>query len=123
RTLSVQVDAIMDRVRETFGRFIPGFWNGGIVDTPTLATVGERGAEAIFPLTNPSRMRSLMGLPQVAAAFEAAGIGQSSVQAGNYAPVTVDQSQVNNFEITEAVQPRRTASEIIRSQRKARFHG
>ena len=37
-----------------FGGGFPGFAEGGIVNNPTLATVGERGSEAIVPLRNGS---------------------------------------------------------------------
>lgn len=98
---------------------------GGLETSPVLSTLAERGAEAIFPLTNPARMRQIMGIPQVARAFDAAGFGApitGNAAGTNYAPVTVDQSQVNHFEIHES-SPRMTADEIFRRQRKARFHG
>ena len=100
-------------------------YNGGLETSPVLSTLAERGAEAIFPLTNPARMRQIMGIPQVARAFDAAGFGApiaGNSTGTNYAPVTVDQSQVNHFEIHES-SPRMTADEIFRRQRKARFHG
>ena len=100
-------------------------YNGGLETSPVLSTLAERGAEAIFPLTNPARMRQIMGIPQVARAFDAAGFGApitGNAAGTNYAPVSVDQSQVNHFEIHES-SPRMTADEIFRRQRKARFHG
>jgi len=50
----------LDSLRESLGGFdlgginIPGFANGGIVTKPTLAMVGEKGPEAIIPLTGPN---------------------------------------------------------------------
>jgi hypothetical protein len=50
----------LDGLRESLGGFdlgginIPGFANGGIVTKPTLAMVGEKGPEAIIPLTGPN---------------------------------------------------------------------
>lgn len=52
------------------GAGIPGFAVGGIVRKPTIAQVGEAGAEAIVPLTNPKRAREVMeeaGLVSIAA--------------------------------------------------------
>ena len=49
-------------LKERFGDFnlgninIPGFANGGIVTGPTLAMVGEKGPEAIIPLSQMSNM-------------------------------------------------------------------
>lgn len=39
---------------------VPGFAKGGIVNSRTLAYVGEQGAEAIIPLTNPRRASEVM---------------------------------------------------------------
>lgn len=50
----------LDSLRESLGSFdlgginIPGFADGGIVTKPTLAMVGEKGPEAIIPLTGPN---------------------------------------------------------------------
>jgi len=50
----------LDSLRESLGGFdlgginIPGFADGGIVTKPTLAMVGEKGPEAIIPLTGPN---------------------------------------------------------------------
>jgi hypothetical protein len=50
----------LDSLRESLGGFdlgginIPGFADGGIVTKPTLAVVGEKGPEAIIPLTGPN---------------------------------------------------------------------
>lgn len=100
-------------------------YNGGLETSPVLSTLAERGAEAIFPLTNPARMRQIMGIPQVARAFDAAGFGApiaGNSTGTNYAPVTVDQSQVNHFTIASDT-PRATADQIVRRQRSARFLG
>ena len=49
-------------LKDSFGSFdigninIPGFANGGIVTGPTLAMVGEKGPEAIIPLSQMSNM-------------------------------------------------------------------
>jgi hypothetical protein len=40
---------------------IPGFADGGIVTRPTLAMVGEKGPEAIIPLTGPNAGRGIGG--------------------------------------------------------------
>jgi hypothetical protein len=56
-------------------RALPGFAVGGVVTRPTIAQVGEKGAEAIVPLTNPKRAREVMeeaGLVSIAA-----GMGSS----------------------------------------------
>lgn len=66
-----------------------------------------------------------MGIPQVARAFDAAGFGvpiAGNATGTNYAPVTVDQSQVNHFTIASDT-PRATADQIVRRQRSARFLG
>ena len=100
-------------------------WRGGLETSPVLSTLAERGAEAVFPLTNPQRMRQIMGIPQVARAFDAAGFGvpiAGNATGTNYAPVTVDQSQVNHFTIASDT-PRATADQIVRRQRSARFLG
>lgn len=132
RTLEVTIVPIVQQIKSIFAGFagsvggafgIKSNWRGGLETSPTLSTLAERGAEAIFPLTNPVRMRQIMGIPQVASAFESAGIGGHGPQeVAKYAPVTVDQSQVNTYEIHES-SPRLTADEIFRRNRKARFHG
>ena len=133
-TITVQFDFLWGKVREHLNSILPSFlrlpvaanYDGGYIPNPTLSTLAERGAEAVFPLTNPSRMRQIMGIPQVARAFENAGFGVANAGAAsntNYAPVSVDQSQVNHFEIHEARQPRMTANEIVRAQRRKRFLG
>lgn len=132
--ITVQFDFLWGKVREHLNSILPSFlrlpvaanYDGGYIPNPTLSTLAERGAEAVFPLTNPSRMRQIMGIPQVARAFENAGFGVANAGAAsntNYAPVSVDQSQVNHFEIHEARQPRMTANEIVRAQRRKRFLG
>lgn len=42
-----------------WGGGIPEFADGAIVDTPTLAMIGEAGREVVIPLTNPSRAAQL----------------------------------------------------------------
>ena len=135
--LKVEVEAVMKPVQSLASKAIAVVadlygkkgvkenYNGGLETSPVLSTLAERGPEAIFPLTNPARMRQIMGIPQVARAFDAAGFGApitGNAAGTNYAPVSVDQSQVNHFEIHES-SPRMTADEIFRRQRKARFHG
>lgn len=134
-TIELQVRAVLDEnsrlimeaaVRRQIANDFTFWANGGLVTSPTVGMVGEAGHEAVFPLTNPSRMRQIMGIPQVARAFENAGFGVANAGAAsntNYAPVSVDQSQVNHFEIHEARQPRMTANEIVRAQRRKRFLG
>lgn len=39
---------------------LPFFADGGVVTGPTVGVIGEAGAEAVIPLTNPSRARDLM---------------------------------------------------------------
>jgi hypothetical protein len=57
----------LDSLRESLGGFdlgginIPGFANGGIVTKPTLAMVGEKGPEAIIPLTGPNAGAGMSG--------------------------------------------------------------
>ena len=133
--IPVGFDVLWGNLKEAITSVLPSFlfglgvkqnWNGGLETSPVLSTLAERGPEAIFPLTNPSRMRQIMGIPQVARAFENAGFGVANAGAAsntNYAPVSVDQSQVNHFEIHEARQPRMTANEIVRAQRRKRFLG
>ena len=133
-TIELQVRAVLDEnsrliMEAAFRRQIANdftFWaNGGLVTSPTVGMVGEAGHEAVFPLTNPARMRQIMGIPQVARAFDAAGFGApiaGNSTGTNYAPVTVDQSQVNHFTIASDT-PRATADQIVRRQRSARFLG
>lgn len=136
--IQVGFEILWGNLKESVNSILPSFlngagvgdkpkenWNGGLETSPVLSTLAERGPEAIFPLTNPARMRQIMGIPQVARAFDAAGFGApitGNAAGTNYAPVSVDQSQVNHFEIHES-SPRMTADEIFRRQRKARFHG
>ncbi|MBK6857496.1 MAG: hypothetical protein IPG97_13365 [Microthrixaceae bacterium] len=136
-TIPVGFEVLWGNLKESIASILPSFlvglgakpkenWNGGLETSPVLSTLAERGPEAIFPLTNPARMRQIMGIPQVARAFEAAGFGApitGNAAGTNYAPVSVDQSQVNHFEIHEARQPRMTANEIVRAQRRKRFLG
>jgi hypothetical protein len=41
---------------------IPMLANGGIVNSPTLALIGERGPEAVIPLTGPNAGAGLGGM-------------------------------------------------------------
>ncbi|MGH3673646.1 MAG: transglycosylase SLT domain-containing protein, partial [Pseudonocardiaceae bacterium] len=50
-----------------------GYANGGIVTGPTLAHIGEAGAEAVIPLTRPGRARAVMAQ---------AGLGGATVNVG-----------------------------------------
>lgn len=100
-------------------------WNGGLETSPTLSTLAERGPEAIFPLTNPRRMRQILAMPPVAQAF--AGIGVAAPSFGSPdsgVPVhgNIDQSMTNTYNI-EATDPQATADEIFRRQRAAKFLG
>ena len=133
-TIPVGFDVLWGNLKEAVTSVLPSFlvgvgvkqnWNGGLETSPVLSTLAERGPEAIFPLTNPARMRQIMGIPQVARAFDAAGFGApiaGNSTGTNYAPVTVDQSQVNHFTIASDT-PRATADQIVRRQRSARFLG
>ena len=133
-TITVGFDVLWGNLKEAATSVLPSFlvgigvkqnWNGGLETSPVLSTLAERGPEAIFPLTNPARMRQIMGIPQVARAFDAAGFGvpiAGNATGTNYAPVTVDQSQVNHFTIASDT-PRATADQIVRRQRSARFLG
>lgn len=133
-TIPVGFDVLWGNLKEAVTSVLPSFlvgvgvkqnWNGGLETSPVLSTLAERGPEAIFPLTNPARMRQIMGIPQVARAFDAAGFGvpiAGNATGTNYAPVTVDQSQVNHFTIASDT-PRATADQIVRRQRSARFLG
>jgi TP901 family phage tail tape measure protein len=52
---------------------------GGYADSPQLAYWGEAGAEVMFPLTNPARMRELAADPRVAGPlFSALGFNSTS---------------------------------------------
>ncbi len=59
---------------------IPAFANGGMVDKPTLALVGEAGPEIIVPLTKAARARELMSQ-----AAQAVGFGRERGQRGGKA--------------------------------------
>jgi phage-related protein len=55
------------------GPAIPSFMAGGVIDSPTLANVGEQGKrEVVLPLTNPLRLRTLLADPRVAGPVAAA---------------------------------------------------
>lgn len=96
-------------------------YDGGYIRSPTLSTLAERGEEAVFPLTNPRRMREVLAIPPVASAFRDIGYGS---EFDTPAPATtVDNSMVNTFHITETAEPRRTADEVIRLQRRSAFLG
>ena len=49
-------------IRNMFSRSsgVAGYAQGGIVTRPTLAMIGEDGAEAVVPLTKPSRANQIM---------------------------------------------------------------
>ena len=103
-------------------------WNGGYIASPTLSTLAERGPEAVLPLTNPSRMRSILALPPVAKAVGAVAPSFGEATERVFTPtsgqsVSVDQSQVNHIQVVEARDGRQTASDIVRAQRKRRFLG
>lgn len=137
-TVTVTIRARFDKTLEDLlGSLGPGFlnltgvgkpkqnWNGGLETSPTLSTLAERGPEAIFPLTNPRRMRQILAMPPVAQAF--AGIGVAAPSFGSPdsgAPVhgNIDQSMTNTYNI-EASDPQATADEIFRRQRAAKFLG
>lgn len=130
RTLDVYFNLIPTQISAAFNSIISGVrgftqnYDGGYIQNPVISSLAERGPEAVFPLTNPARMRAVLGIPQVRQAFEAIGATMpGSSPQGNYAPVSVDQSQVNNFTILESSSPRETASQVVRRQRSARFLG
>ena len=53
------IGGIVDRATPWDG-WLPGFAKGGVVVSPTMAMIGEAGAEAVIPLTNATRALELM---------------------------------------------------------------
>jgi hypothetical protein len=60
---------------------------GGIIDTPTHALVGEAGPEAILPLSNPMRMAEILGQ---AADFTAPSVSAAAFSGGSSSGGGVD---------------------------------
>jgi hypothetical protein len=77
----------LDSLRESIGGFnfggisIPGFANGGIVTGPTLAMVGEKGPEAIVPLSQMGAMGGGVTVNVTGGLATSAEIGQAVVNA------------------------------------------
>lgn len=77
----------LDSLRESLGGFnlgnikIPGFANGGIVTGPTLAMVGEKGPEAIIPLSQMGTMGGGVTVNVTGGLATSAEIGQAVVNA------------------------------------------
>ena len=77
----------LDSLRESLGGFnlgnikIPGFANGGIVTSPTLAMVGEKGPEAIIPLSQMGTMGGGVTVNVTGGLATSAEIGQAVVNA------------------------------------------
>lgn len=70
---------------DTATGWIPGFADGGIVASPTVAMVGEAGPEVVVPLTRPARARQLVeqsGLLDVIGAASSAADGRGGAGAG-----------------------------------------
>ena len=63
------------------GLDIPGFANGGIVRSPTLAMVGEKGPEAIIPLSQMGGMGGGVTVNVTGGLATSAEIGQAVVNA------------------------------------------
>jgi TP901 family phage tail tape measure protein len=53
------------------GEYAPGYAEGGLIDRPTLALVGEAGRELILPLTNMSRTFQLLNQAGLVQPFQA----------------------------------------------------
>ena len=74
-------------LKDSFGSFdigninIPGFANGGIVTGPTLAMVGEKGPEAIIPLSQMGGMGGGVTVNVTGGLSTSAEIGQAVVNA------------------------------------------
>jgi len=77
-------------LKEAFGKFnigniglprIPGFADGGIVTGPTLAMVGEKGPEAIIPLSQMGAMGGGVIVNVTGGLATSAEIGQAVVNA------------------------------------------
>ena len=83
---------------------IGAFAEGGVVNSPTLALVGEAGPEAVIPLNDPSRAAAIMeqaGLPGITGGG-ASGYGGGG---GNVnVVVNINGTQLNEQQLTRAVQ-------------------
>ena len=88
RTVQLAIDFVEPKgTTHTVGRTVKSFAAGGYESTPTPAIVGH-GPEAILPLTNPDRMRDLLGDPRIGGPVAAAmggGITIGSLQVGSRA--------------------------------------
>lgn len=73
---SVNIQRRLDRSRVPMhiGRSIPGFAEGGIVDRPTMAMVGENGPEAIAPLDPFERAAARTRAPYAGANARTSGL-------------------------------------------------
>lgn len=90
RTYSVKIDPPGPGVLyegEPFGSF-PRLARGGLIETPTLALVGEAGPELVLPLGDPARMADLLreagllGPSGLAAAVAGGAVAAPSVGSG-----------------------------------------
>ena len=94
---SVQRSAFPDRYATQMGKARAlvsqhgGFANGGIIDQPTFGLIGEAGAEAVVPLTNPGRAAEVM---------RQAGLGGTVVK--NYA-VHITAMKVDGADVEAAI--------------------
>lgn len=81
------------------------FANGGIVDGPTAALIGEAGREVVIPLTRPQRARQL--------AEQSGLLGILGTAKRTPAPAGSGRSVTNNFTIHEAGDGHVTAHRVI----------
>lgn len=84
---------------------MPGRANGGIITKPEVSMVGEAGAEAIIPLTNPTRAMELMqasGLDMLAMSGSRGGGGSTVIQIQVDAGLVSSPDQVGQ-QIIEAI--------------------
>ena len=84
------------------GSGVPAFAEGGIVKRPTLAMVGEDGAEAIIPLNKPDRAREIIAQITPKMSDSSGGGGKSAGGVSfNFSPVihingNADKSVIDN---------------------------
>ena len=86
------------------GEGVPAFAQGGIVNRPTLAMVGEDGAEAIIPLNKPDRAKEIIA--QITPKLDQSGGGKGGGASFVFSPtINVNGGEANSIKpaVTDAL--------------------
>lgn len=62
---STPLNQIISDILKQLNLQLPGFAEGGIFNTETIARIGEAGREVVLPLTRQARLQDLLGNPDV----------------------------------------------------------